>query len=179
MTNIAAAIETLSANGLALMTAIGEQRFTFFDGGIEEGEGSWANCISEEAVGMEITKSVRSTAGILVRLVKIGMFTTAENEDNVNGEGQWYSLTELGAAVANELAGNEAHATVEAIEQAIEAGEEAATAEDEAPAAAKPLTRKAILARFAELGYTGPTSYLLPELRARLVAAEAGVEFTK
>lgn len=43
---------------------------------------------------------------------------------------------------------------------------------EEQPAGDKPLTRKQCNARLAELGYTGPTSYLMPVLRDVVVYVE-------
>ena len=86
-------LATLTAKGLATMTAIGNGELSYFDDGIVANSGIWGECLTGE-LG-------HKSSGVIVQLVKQGMFTTSESsEDN---DGTWYSLTELGAEVANSL----------------------------------------------------------------------------
>lgn len=82
-------------------------------------------------------------------------------------------------ACANHIPAGEPEADPEAAFMAAESDFEARRAErkadkdmrsnratkEDSDAAQKPMTRKQAIARLAELGYTGPTSYLMPKVR--------------
>jgi 2-keto-4-pentenoate hydratase len=71
--------------------------FTFFDEGVEEGSGSWANVLGDEMGDYGIT--ARKGAGaVLGSLQKKGLLVTNGAPDET--EGNWWSLTALGAKVA-------------------------------------------------------------------------------
>jgi len=93
------AIAKLTAKGRELMTSIGKQELSFFDNGVTAGSGSYGEVIAGD-FGFA---NPRSAAGVLGGLVKQGLMTADEAEGD---GGLWYELTELGAEVANHLAGN-------------------------------------------------------------------------
>lgn len=90
-TPIQSAISNLTELGRYTMTAIGEGRVSWFDDGIVEGSGIWGECLSSE-MG-------HNSSGVVNRLVKAGLFNS-----HIDSDGNWLSLTALGADVANELA---------------------------------------------------------------------------
>jgi hypothetical protein len=85
------AIVMLTLKGRYAMQAIGERRLSFFDNGIEQGSGSWGECLTGE-LG-------HRSSGVLGGLVKQRLLTSSQED-----HGSWYELTELGAAVAKKLA---------------------------------------------------------------------------
>jgi hypothetical protein len=75
------------------MTAVGNRKLSFFDEGIVEGGGIWGACLTGE-LG-------HKSSGVINRLSALGLWDVqAEDGD----DGSWWSLTALGAAVANALA---------------------------------------------------------------------------
>lgn len=99
-------IKSLTAKGRDAMTQIGLGNVSFFDGGIVEGEGSWGGCLVDD-LG-------HKSSGVLNRLLALGLFThtDADSQDETNAGG-WWSLTALGADVANTLAKEEKEAPAE------------------------------------------------------------------
>lgn len=92
MNTTAAAIAQLTAKGRETMEAIGLRKLSFFDEGIVAGSGSWGGNLAGE-MG-------HKSSGVINRLRDMGLFET----DDVEDDDMWWTLTELGAAVANELA---------------------------------------------------------------------------
>lgn len=90
------AIAKLTPMGRAFMTQVGEAGFDFFDGGIVEGEGNYGENLAWQ---MKCAKSPRSAGGIMAGTLKLGMWTVFDSDGQ-----SWWSLTEIGAEVANELA---------------------------------------------------------------------------
>lgn len=115
----ATAIASLTANGKAFMTLVGQRHFDFFDGGIVEGEGNWGSCLSDQ-LAYGTGKSVKSSSGIMSATKKAGLWLNEEQDGDT-----WWALTALGADVANALA-KEAEETV--------VGEAEETVVEEAPA---------------------------------------------
>ena len=91
MNATAAAIAQLTAKGRETMEAIGLQELSFFDEGVVEGSGSWGGSISGD-MG-------HHSSGVINRLRDMGLFRS----EDVGDYDLWWTLTELGAAVANEL----------------------------------------------------------------------------
>jgi hypothetical protein len=92
-------INGLTEKGRHTMTAIGGLAFgncslSFFDDGVTVGSGSWGECLTGE-LG-------HKSSGVLVGLVKRGLLASYSYEED--GDGTWYELTDLGVAVALELA---------------------------------------------------------------------------
>lgn len=122
-------IAKLTKRGRELMTAVGKGEFSFFDDGIVANSGIWGGIMAEEFFA-----SPRSASGVMNGTAKLGLWDVSE-QDGTDGPdaGAWWALTELGAAVANELAGVESaeHNCVlptpeEAVEEAESADAEAA-----------------------------------------------------
>lgn len=82
----AEAIAKLTVQGREAMTLIATGQATWFDNGLVEGSGIWGSCFSVKP-------------GVLTGLRKQGLL--AADHD---GKDMWWSLTELGALVAKELA---------------------------------------------------------------------------
>lgn len=97
--NTAAVIAQLTVKGREAMTAIGQHKVSYFDDGIVEGSGSWGSCLTED-LG-------HKSSGVLNRLEALGLFTTTDTGEPEDA-GFWWELTDLGADVANTLAGNTA-----------------------------------------------------------------------
>lgn len=89
---------TIGGNKVGWTSAQGRVfRFTFFDDGVVEGSGTWANVIGDEMGDYGIT--ARKGAGaVLGSLEKKGLLVRNGEPDET--EGNWWSLTALGAKVA-------------------------------------------------------------------------------
>lgn len=95
--NVTETIDQLTAKGRDAMAAIGRQEVSFFDEGIVAGAGSWGGILTAD-LG-------HKSSGVLNRLKTLGLFDTFKDTDPADADcGDWWSLTELGAAVANKLA---------------------------------------------------------------------------
>lgn len=93
----------LTKMGKTLLTLIGQQRLSFFDGGIVEGEGIWHGSLSDEAAGTPgMPKTATGVANVVTKLVEDGYLSTAAPDENGD---VWVSLTKLGAETAVQLAG--------------------------------------------------------------------------
>lgn len=126
-------IKSLTAKGRDAMTQIGLGNVSFFDGGVIEGEGSWGGCLVDD-LG-------HKSSGVLNRLLALGLFdhTDADVQDDQNAGG-WWTLTALGADVANTLAKEEKEAPAEApVEKPAKAAAKKTPAKK---AAAKPAAEK-------------------------------------
>lgn len=99
---ISAAIAGLTASGKEFMTAVGMKRFDFFDEGIVAGSGNWGENMSWQYASIA-GKSARSVSGVMARLSTIGLWDVYLDGER-GSDGNWWSLTELGAAVAVRLA---------------------------------------------------------------------------
>lgn len=95
----AAVAATLTAKGREFMRAVGNGEFSFFDGGIVAGEGSWGSVMSGEHF-----TSTRSASGVMSGTMKAGLWTVTEDSGDA---GSWWALTEAGEAVALHLAAPE------------------------------------------------------------------------
>lgn len=91
---ITAAIAGLTKAGRATMLAVGRGQLSYFDEGIIEGSGIWGECLTGE-MG-------HKSSGVVNRLAKVGLWDVTI--DRESQDGAWWSLTALGAAVANHLA---------------------------------------------------------------------------
>lgn len=99
-------MNNLTAKQTSLLTALGENFFSFFDDGIVAGSDIWADVMTSEIAGhptYAVSDTAKGVASVAKSLVKKGYLevTAADVEDGVA-----YVLTELGATTANELAGN-------------------------------------------------------------------------
>lgn len=151
----------LSANGRKFMELVagsgwsgvdlGLPGFEHFDDGIAEHSGCWGESMAEDfAAYSGLSKA--SSGGVMSNLIKLGLFLCEDQED-----GKWWALTPLGVEVALEIRNELVAAATPA--------EPANTDETPAVEASKGLTRKQAVAALKGLGYTGPTSYLMPKLR--------------
>lgn len=123
----------LTAKETALMTAIAEDHFSFFDQGLVHGSGIWTECMTDEIVGSSVYKvseTRRGVASVINSLGKKGLLITDTNED-----GAWTDLSPEGEAWVNaHNAPTEAPAETEeapAAEEAPEAAEAPAEVEEE------------------------------------------------
>lgn len=89
-TAAAEAIQALTAKGRETMTAVGNWTGSWFDAGCTAGSGIWAEAFMNE-MGHKST-------GVINRLRDLGLFESGMDEDGV-----YFSLTELGVEVAEEL----------------------------------------------------------------------------
>jgi hypothetical protein len=96
---VAGVYNSLTAKGQHFMRLVGTHFFDFFDGGIAEHEGNWGSNMAGQAYGTIGVKET-SMAGIMNGTLKAGLWTTTEDDQDA-GNGLWWSLTKLGAAVAN------------------------------------------------------------------------------
>lgn len=92
---IEAIVEQLTAKGRETMRAIGANETSFFDEGIVENSGIWGECLTSE-LG-------HKSSGVINRLKALGLFETSDA--GPDDDSDWWALTELGADVANYLAG--------------------------------------------------------------------------
>lgn len=90
------AITQLTAKGRETMDAVGRGWTSFFDNGICEYSGIWGDNLTGE-LG-------HKSSGVINQLVKLGLFYVSPMQDD--DPSNWYSLTKLGADVANYLAEN-------------------------------------------------------------------------
>lgn len=128
-------IKSLTAKGRDAMTEIGHGRVSFFDGGIVEGEGSWGGCLVDD-LG-------HKSSGVLNRLRDLGLFTqTAADEQDDAQAGGWWTLTALGADVAQTLAKEPETPAETTVEKTAEKKETTVNATTEAKTEAKPETAK-------------------------------------
>jgi hypothetical protein len=97
------AIAALTDAGREFMRAVGKQSFDFFDEGIVAGSGNWGENMSWQYAAMSGRKP-RSVSGIMARLSVAGLWELSDGDPD---QGKWWSLTELGAAVALQLAATE------------------------------------------------------------------------
>lgn len=107
-------IGLLTAKGLETMKAIGNQELSFFDDGVVAGSGIWGSNLSEE-MG-------HASSGVINRLKALGLFEHVADEEDAGG---WWTLTALGADVANALADKKeglqlAEYTVETTQELVE-----------------------------------------------------------
>ena len=89
----------LTAKEIALMSAVAHREFSFFDDGISEGSGIWADCMTGEIVGSTkypVSETRRGVASVLNSLVRKGLLQS-ENDDE-SDEGAWTYLTAEGVA---------------------------------------------------------------------------------
>jgi hypothetical protein len=112
-----AAVEKLTDAGRAFMYAVGAQHFDFFDEGINEGSGNWGEGMSWQFAKMTDRKP-RSVSGVMSRLSTSGLWNVSDAGD---GDGNWWSLTALGAAVARKLASDARTAELRSPERIAEA----------------------------------------------------------
>ena len=89
----------------ALMAAIGNQRFSFFDGGIVADEGIWHAQLTDEAAGpdSDIATTPHGVANVIAALGRKGLLNSS-GEQGDGDDGVWVSLTASGAALARLLA---------------------------------------------------------------------------
>lgn len=85
----------LTAKETALMTAIAENFFSFFDGGlVAHDSGIWTDSMTAEIVSTsryDVSKTQRGAASVINSLGRKGLLTTGTSED-----GAWTELTEAG-----------------------------------------------------------------------------------
>ena len=122
----------LTAKETALMSAIADRKFSFFDDGISEGSGIWADCLTGEIVGSTdypVSETRRGVASVLNSLCRKGLLISEDDEESTDGA--WTYLTAAGVAWC------EAHtaAKVEELPVVVLSGEMTEPAEVEAPAA--------------------------------------------
>lgn len=158
-------IKSLTPKGRDAMTQIGLGKVSFFDGGIIEGEGSWGGCLVDD-LG-------HKSSGVLNRLLTLGLFehTDAAEQDDQNAGG-WWTLTALGADVANTLAKEPVEKPVEKKPAAKKADEKKAEKPVKTPAWAD----DAITRHIAEVFAKTPKGKFL---RAREITNTITKEFPK
>jgi hypothetical protein len=93
---IEAAVAQLTDKGRETMRAVGAHETSFFDNGIVAHSGIWGDNLTGE-LG-------HASSGVINRLAKLGLFDASPAD--VDDPAMWWSLTELGADVANYLSGN-------------------------------------------------------------------------
>jgi hypothetical protein len=86
------AIAKMTAKGIETMTAVGRGQLSFFDDGIVEGSGIWGECL--------VSEMGHKSSGVINRLRDLGLWVFTDSDEDPSG---WWSLTALGADVANEL----------------------------------------------------------------------------
>ncbi|XNL98387.1 hypothetical protein SEA_BUMBLE_76 [Arthrobacter phage Bumble] len=120
----------LTAKETALMAAIADRQFSFFDDGISEGSGIWADCLTGEIVGSAaypVSETRRGVASVLNSLCRKGLLISEDDEESTDGA--WTYLTAAGVAWC------EAHtaAKVEELPVVTLSGEMTEAVEVEAP----------------------------------------------
>lgn len=91
----------LTAKETALMTALAEGYFSFWDQGLVEGSGSWTEVMTGEIAGSTkyaVSATLRGVATVIASLGRKGLLITSTNED-----GAWTDLTAEGEAWVNEF----------------------------------------------------------------------------
>lgn len=101
------ALPALTKMGEALMRAIGESSFSFFDAGVTADSGIWIDVLTDEAAGAEgMPKTATGVANVVEKLVADGYLSKIEaNEEDP----AWVSLTAAGATCAQRLAASAEH----------------------------------------------------------------------
>jgi hypothetical protein len=94
---INAVVSQLTAKGEETMKAVGNHELSFFDGGIVEHEGIWGECL--------VSEMGHKSSGVINRLRDLGLWDATDQGSDDADAGMWWSLTALGADVANYLAG--------------------------------------------------------------------------
>jgi hypothetical protein len=89
-------VAQLTAKGRETMRAVGNRETSYFDEGIVKDSGIWGECLTSE-LG-------HRSSGIINRLRDLGLWEASEQQGD--DPSMWWSLTALGADVANYLAGN-------------------------------------------------------------------------
>lgn len=93
---IQAAVAKLTRKGLETMHAIGAGHTSFFDNGIVEDSGIWGDNLTGELGHL--------SSGVINQIAKLGLL---ESHDHGSDEASnWWTLTALGADVANYLCEN-------------------------------------------------------------------------
>jgi len=104
----------LTAKETALLTAVAEGHFSFFDEGLVDGSGIWTTCMTEEIAGSTkyaVSASERGVATVINSLGRKGYLLTTTNED-----GTWTEITATGEAWIAEFNGETGE---EVLEEAI------------------------------------------------------------
>lgn len=96
ITEIKAVVDQLTAKGREAMVSVGKRELSYFDEGITAYSGIWGECL--------VSELGHKSSGVVNRLRDLGLFQTSDGDDMDSG--LWWSLTELGADVANYLAGS-------------------------------------------------------------------------
>lgn len=113
----------LTAKETALMSAVAERFFSFFDEGLTEGSGIWVNTATEEIAGNQtypVSPSARGVASVINSVSRKGYFTQSTDPE----DGAWIALTEQGVAWCEEHNANPAAtAAAPVAEEAQEASE--------------------------------------------------------
>lgn len=89
----------LTAKETFLMTAIAERKFSFFDEGLVEGSGIWADCLTGEIVGSTeypVSETRRGVASVLNSLCRKGLLISEDDDESTDGA--WTYLTAAGQA---------------------------------------------------------------------------------
>jgi len=104
-TTVDQAIAAMTPAGRHFMRLVGARHFDFFDNGIIAGEGNWGPNMAQQAAS-EMGKSARSLGGIMARLAapNLGLWHVVVQDSGTGKVEAWWTLTELGAEVANQLA---------------------------------------------------------------------------
>lgn len=91
----------LTAKETALMSAIAERHFSFFDEGLTVGSGIWVNTATDEVAGnaqYPVSATSRGVASVINSVSRKGLLEQSTNEE----EGAWIALTEEGVAWCEE-----------------------------------------------------------------------------
>lgn len=87
----------LTTKETTLMTAIADNFFSFFDGGlVAHDSGIWTECMTEEIMGTsryDVSNTQRGVASVINSLGRKGLLVTTDR-----GDGAWTELTEAGQA---------------------------------------------------------------------------------
>lgn len=157
-TNTTVAGVSLTVNELAAMTNLLSSEYV--DGAPVEVFSVWDFAFND-MVAAATGLNVRAAKGVTSSLVKKGLVTT--HQDDPHGV---VSITKLGVKVYTEL-----HPEA----KAAKAKKTPAVKKERKVRAYAQLTRKQCVARLRELGYDGPTSYLMPRVREIVAEVEAAV----
>lgn len=91
----------LTAKETALMSAIAERHFSFFDDGLTVGSGIWVNVATDEIAGNSqypVSATSRGAASVINSVSRKGLLEQSTNEE----EGAWIALTAEGVAWCEE-----------------------------------------------------------------------------